>query len=90
MFYLIGISMMGMFAVLWGVISIVGFLHLFLGLLASGADRSTYLALLYLPKYVFWKMSFLGKLIRTARSDEWVRTTREKPDIKKGKRDTKE
>jgi hypothetical protein len=36
--YLIGVSMMGMFAVLWGVVSIVGFSHLFLGLLASGAD----------------------------------------------------
>jgi cellulose synthase/poly-beta-1,6-N-acetylglucosamine synthase-like glycosyltransferase len=86
--YLIGINMMGMFAMLWGVVSIVGFLHLFLGLVASGADRSTYKALLYLPKYVFWKMSFLGKLLRTASSDEWIRTTREKPNIKETKRFT--
>ena len=87
--YLMGINMMEMFTVLWGVVSIVGFSQLFLGLLASGYDRSTYAALLYLPKYVFWKMSIIEKLLRTTSSDELVHTTREKPVLKKIKRFTK-
>lgn len=88
---LIGIVEMGMFAVLWGVISIVGFAHMFFGLIASRADRSTYATLLYLPLYVFWKMSLFGKLFRTARSGEWVRTTRENQEGKNNvERPTKE
>lgn len=79
----IGVTDLGVFLLLWGVISVAGFAHMILGLVASRADRSTYAALLYLPKYVLWKMSFLGKLFRTARSNEWVRTTRENRDGKK-------
>ncbi len=73
----IGVSGMGVFIILWGTVSIAGFAHLFIGLKASNADRSTYAALLHLPLYVLWKVSLLGKLFRTARSSDWIRTTRE-------------
>jgi 1,2-diacylglycerol 3-beta-glucosyltransferase len=74
---IIGVGNMEMFLLLWFIISVVGFLHMFIGLKASNADRLTYIALLHLPKYVLWKVSIIGKLFSAARSNEWVRTTRE-------------
>jgi len=50
---------------------------MFLGLIASHADKRTFIALFYLPRYVVWKMSLMGKLFKSAQSNDWVRTTRE-------------
>ncbi|MDP1676603.1 MAG: glycosyltransferase family 2 protein, partial [Bacteroidota bacterium] len=80
---LIGIVEMEMFVLLWGIVSLIGFAHMFIGLIVSRADRSTYAALLYLPFYVLWKVSLFSKLFTAARSGEWVRTTRENQEGKK-------
>jgi len=65
------------FAMLWGLAALLGLVHLFVGLAASGADRGQYTALLHLPRYVFWKIALYARLTRGKRESEWIRTTRE-------------
>lgn len=77
----IGVENMDIFAAAWGAVSLLGFAHMFIGLKASNADKEAYLALLHLPRYVLWKLSVIGRLVRAAKSNEWVRTTREQNGI---------
>jgi cellulose synthase/poly-beta-1,6-N-acetylglucosamine synthase-like glycosyltransferase len=74
---LMGIEAMTTFAAWWLALFVMGFLHMFVGLIAARADANLYKALLYLPRYVIWKILLYLRLARRSRSDEWVRTGRE-------------
>jgi 1,2-diacylglycerol 3-beta-glucosyltransferase len=73
-----------LFAGLWLVAAVLGIVHLFAGLAASGADRGQYAVLLSLPKFVLWKFALYLKLARGSRETSWIRTTREFPPFKEG------
>jgi len=64
---------------LWCGVAALALVHLFVGLLAAGADSAMYQALLHVPRYAVWKALLYAKILRTRRTDEWVRTTRESP-----------
>lgn len=63
---------------LWiGVIGL-GLFHALLGLYTAGVGWSTYLSLLYVPRYAVWKLYIYFKvLVLKGRTTEWVRTSRE-------------
>lgn len=67
---------------IWVTIAAFGFLHLFVGLLAAGADRQLFRSLFYIPKYVFWKIKvYLKTLLNHRKGERWIRTTRENGDV---------
>lgn len=55
----------------------MGFVHVFVGLVAAKADSSLYRSLVYVPRYVVWKLAVYMNVIRDVRTQEWIRTTRE-------------
>jgi 1,2-diacylglycerol 3-beta-glucosyltransferase len=65
------------FAWLWLILLALGAVHVFVGLSAVGADKSIYKALLFLPRYGFWKLTLYLRLMRGERTKKWIRTTRE-------------
>ncbi len=76
-----GVEMMWMMFFLWIAVFALGICHVIVGLLVAGADGSTFLSLLHVPRYFAWKLGVYLKVAQTGQSKEWVRTTREKTDI---------
>lgn len=73
-----GVDIMQPFMIAWALVLFAGILHVVVGLLAAGADRSFYRALWHVPRYALWKARVYGKILRKGKPQEWVRTTREK------------
>ena len=74
-------------AVLWGIIVLCGFVHVFVGLYAANADAMLYKAFFHIPRYAFWKLALYAGLARGEKSTDWVRTTRERPAESSPRRD---
>jgi len=75
--WIVGIETMSLFIMLWGIVIVMGFVHVFVGLVAAKADSSLYRSLVYVPRYVVWKLAVYMNVIRDVRTQEWIRTTRE-------------
>ncbi len=63
----------------WGIVLILGLVHVLAGLASAGADGRLYLALLYVPRYALWKLLLRQKHPSSRSPEDWIRTTREKP-----------
>ncbi len=50
--------------------------YLLAGLVLVRAPRRAYVALLYAPRYVIWKVSLYGRALVSTRAARWIRTTR--------------
>ncbi len=59
------------------VVAGCGFLHLLAGLLAAKADKSLYMAILWIPRYAIWKILVYLGFFRRGVGSEWIRTTRD-------------
>jgi len=75
--YVAGLSSMLSFALIWTIVFVCGFLHMFIGLYAARADKSLYKALFHLPRFTMWKAFLYLKLVQRGETKEWIRTTRE-------------
>jgi 1,2-diacylglycerol 3-beta-glucosyltransferase len=72
-----GVASMGGLTAVWAGIIALGFAHVVLGARAAG-QRDGMLGLLrHVPRYVLWKLKLYARMLATADSEEWVRTTRE-------------
>ncbi len=78
LFSLGGIDAVSVLLPYWCAVVIAGILHVFVGLAAARADRGLYKTLFFIPRYAFWKLMIYGKMALKNRSEEWIRTTREK------------
>lgn len=67
----------GIYAVIWALFLIIGFVHLLLGLKLVHADKDLYKSVLYIPIYVIWKVKVLVKTLFSDKPKTWVRTNRE-------------
>jgi cellulose synthase/poly-beta-1,6-N-acetylglucosamine synthase-like glycosyltransferase len=54
----------------------LGGLYLFTGMIAAGADKKMYKAVLYIPWYVFWKLKVYATKFINGIDKQWIRTTR--------------
>ncbi|HWP82699.1 MAG TPA: glycosyltransferase [Bacteroidota bacterium] len=61
----------------WVLVLMLGIIHVLLGLASAGSDRDLYRALLYIPRYVAWKIGLYLKMLLRGSRREWIRTTRE-------------
>jgi 1,2-diacylglycerol 3-beta-glucosyltransferase len=75
-----GVDASMLFLILWGMIVLLGLMHVFIGLYAVGVDRLLLKAFFYVPKYVLWKLMVYVKIFHRQNQNEWVRTTREQVD----------
>jgi 1,2-diacylglycerol 3-beta-glucosyltransferase len=73
-----GITRTGSLSLGWLLVLLLGFVHVFAGLRAAGADRKLFGALAHVPRYALWKFMLYARLSRRARPGEWVRTFRER------------
>lgn len=64
--------------VMWLLVASLGFIHLFLGLIAARADASVYKSIFYIPLYAVWKMKVYISSLYKGTNREWIRTTRER------------
>jgi len=64
--------------VLWSILAALMVVHVIAGMRAAGAPRSTFLALLNIPRYVIWKIGLYRFVLKNRGNKEWVRTTRER------------
>lgn len=62
---------------LWAFTGALGLIYFWVGLYASGADKILYKSVLYIPRYVIWKMKIYLKIFSKGREQNWIRTTRE-------------
>ncbi len=64
---------------MWLWIALMGctLLHALFGFMAADADKSMYRSLLYVPRYIAWKLMLYAKVFLKGRTTEWVRTVRE-------------
>ncbi|MGM0588475.1 MAG: glycosyltransferase family 2 protein [Bacteroidota bacterium] len=62
---------------IWSGITLLGGLHLLLGLIVVGADHHLLKSLIYIPRYAFWKMALYVRKWANQDNKNWVRTTRE-------------
>jgi 1,2-diacylglycerol 3-beta-glucosyltransferase len=74
----VGMAISYSYLLLWLIAGFFGLFHLFAGLYAAKAEKNLYLALLQIPRYIFWKIGLYMRIIRKNRQDEWIRTAREK------------
>jgi len=65
------------FSLLWGGVAILGFMHLFLGLILVKADKNFYKSLLYIPIYALWKIKGFVNSLFTGNQIHWIRTYRD-------------
>lgn len=72
----LGATLIGWFGLLLGMA-----LFVFGGLLVARAPRYAYLALLFAPLYIIWKMRIYAKMLFRRIPQEWVRTPRAKIDL---------
>jgi len=72
-----GVTGMGLYSILWFLVIGLGVFHMIVGLFAADGDRSLYVAIVHVPRYMVWKMMLYLGLIRRRDSKGWVRTTRE-------------
>lgn len=79
-----GISATNVFLIAWGILLVLGVLHVLIGLSAAGADQSLYRTLWSIPRYAAWKLLLYTKILRRGPATEWVRTTRERSDAPAG------
>ena len=75
--FALGLSDLGVFAILWLLVVVMGLVHLFVGMYIAGADASLYRSVAHLPRYALWKVGVYLKMISKRGGKEWVRTTRE-------------
>lgn len=62
---------------LWFLMLLLGIFYLFYGLRTAGADSTLYKSLLYIPRYIFWKIKVWLRSAITRRELNWIRTTRD-------------
>jgi cellulose synthase/poly-beta-1,6-N-acetylglucosamine synthase-like glycosyltransferase len=62
---------------IWLGITGIGGLYLFIGMLAAGADKQMYKAVLYIPWYVLWKLKVYITRCVKGTDKKWIRTTRD-------------
>jgi cellulose synthase/poly-beta-1,6-N-acetylglucosamine synthase-like glycosyltransferase len=62
---------------MWCAVAMLAEVHLLAGMIAAGADRDLYKAIVYVPLYAAWKMALYVKLLFRGKPREWIRTTRE-------------
>jgi 1,2-diacylglycerol 3-beta-glucosyltransferase len=73
----VGVAEADQFVLIWlGMIGLAIF-HVIVGLWASRATKSTYKALLHIPRYALWKVLLYTKLVKHGQTEAWVRTTRD-------------
>jgi 1,2-diacylglycerol 3-beta-glucosyltransferase len=73
----VGVAEADQFVLIWlGMIGLAIF-HVIVGLWASRATKSTYKALLHIPRYALWKVLLYAKLVKHGQTEAWVRTTRD-------------
>lgn len=63
--------------IMWGSVLGAGILHLITGLYTAKADRNLYKSILYIPKYIFWKIKMYVKSMFNGWDVNWIRTTRD-------------
>lgn len=73
----LGVATAAAFSLLWFVVVMLGFVHVFVGLYASDADALLYKAFFYIPRYAVWKFYLSIKTKGSSSTKEWVRTTRD-------------
>jgi 1,2-diacylglycerol 3-beta-glucosyltransferase len=73
----LGVAEADQFVLMWLGLIGLAFFHVIVGLWASGAAKSTYKALLHIPRYALWKVLLYAKLLKYGRTEVWVRTTRD-------------
>jgi 1,2-diacylglycerol 3-beta-glucosyltransferase len=78
---LVGMHHMSLFAILWGIVWLLGLVHMFVGLYAARADTGQYRALLYVPRYALWKMALYLRITQKGQTREWIRTGRESQSV---------
>ncbi len=61
----------------WGIVILLGIVHVIAGLASAGADARLYLVLLHVPRYALWKLLLRRKHGSSGSPEEWIRTTRE-------------
>ena len=62
---------------LWGTLLLMGVMHLIFGLRLVEADKDLYKSILYIPRYVLWKVKVMIKTSFSERPKKWIRTSRE-------------
>ncbi len=62
---------------LWGVIGVMGLAHFILGMAASGTGTTIYKSILYIFRYIGWKVKVLIRSMYTGMETQWIRTTRD-------------
>jgi hypothetical protein len=65
------------FAWFWLALIAMAAVHVFVGLYAAHADGRTYRAILYVPRYAFWKLVLYARVLHHREKRGWVRTPRE-------------
>jgi 1,2-diacylglycerol 3-beta-glucosyltransferase len=65
------------FAWFWLALIAMAAVHVFVGLYAAHADVRTYRAILYVPRYAFWKLVLYARTLQYGEKKGWVRTPRE-------------
>lgn len=64
---------------MWLWVALLGctLLHALIGFIAADADKTLYRSLLYVPRYIAWKLILYVKIVLKGRTTEWIRTARE-------------
>ncbi|MEX0721752.1 MAG: glycosyltransferase family 2 protein [Balneolaceae bacterium] len=70
------------FTWIWLGITVMGLLHLFIGMLAAGADWQMYKSIFYIPVYAFWKVKVYVTTWLKGSERQWIRTTRDAGKLK--------
>lgn len=77
LFGTLGFADASRFAWMWLILIGLAVFHVIVGLVAARANRLTYKALFYIPRYALWKVLLYAKLLRHGQTRVWVRTTRD-------------
>jgi 1,2-diacylglycerol 3-beta-glucosyltransferase len=72
-----GVQEASVYILLWVLVCWLGAVHVLVGLVATGNDKSLYRGLLHVPQYALWKLNVYAQLLLFGRTKEWIRTTRE-------------
>ena len=80
--YVLGDASMLVIAKLWVVVVLLGLLHALVGLFAAGLQRSLPSMLWLVPRYAAWKFSLYFKIAWRGSRKDWVRTTREREQVR--------
>jgi 1,2-diacylglycerol 3-beta-glucosyltransferase len=75
--WIFGIAPVGLICVGWSIVLVLGGVHVFGGLMAVDMDKGLLKALVYVPRYAYWKLTLYSKLLWRGKTTEWIRTSRE-------------